>query len=123
MRHVEFVPFRLTEVAEISNQGSKESFFRPEGKMNDRLCAIPIYTYNSKNRIKDDTLRLYCIRLSDKLVIIGNGGVKTTQTYEEDENLSKHVQTLQAIDAELSKLERDGKDLQKEIYNLTLQIN
>ena len=165
MRHVEFVPFRLTEVAEIfsirindkeqtelqefliafkntdsisiqkdleqivrslveiSNQGSKESFFRLEGKMNDRLCAIPLYTYNGNNRKRGGSLRLYCIRLSDKLLIVGNGGVKTTKTYEEDENLSKHVQTLQAIDAELSKLERDGKDLQKEIYNLTLQIN
>ena len=86
MRQVEFVPFRLTEDAEIfsiridgkghtefqkflialkdvdnkylqhdlkqilnslneiGQHGVKEYFFRPEGKMKDRVCAIPLLT-------------------------------------------------------------------------------
>ena len=161
MRQVEFIPFRLTEMADIfsiridgkentelqeffitfknptdqniqndleqvikslvgiGNQGAKESFFRPEGKMKDRVCAIPVFASSKKK----GTLRLYCLRISDKLLIVGGGGLKTTQTYEEDENLSKHVQTLQSIDYELSKIENEGKDIAKEIYNIVIQID
>ncbi len=57
------------------------------------------------------------------MLIVGGGGIKTTQTYNEDENLSKHVQTLQSIDKELTKLENKGTDISKEIYNLTIQID
>ena len=163
MRFVEFVPFRLTEMADIFSiridgkentelqeffitfkkaespnlqndfeqiiktlagigaQGAKESFFRPEGKISDRVCAIPLFTSATKS--KSGTLRLYCLRISDKLLIVGGGGIKTTQTYNEDENLSKHVQTLQSIDKELTKLENNGTDISKEIYNLTIQID
>ena len=39
-------------------------------------------------------LRLYCLRLSDKILILGNGGVKKTRTYEEDANLQKFEQLL-----------------------------
>lgn len=38
--------------------------------------------------------------------MLGNGGVKTTQTYEEDPHLHKCVQTLQKIDIEIKKNER-----------------
>lgn len=54
----------------IGDVGALERFFRPEGKMKDRVCALPVL--NSK-------LRLYCLRLSDKILIIGNGGVKNTR--------------------------------------------
>ena len=95
MRQVEFVPFKLTDVAEtelqeflitfkdsqiphlqndfeqiiksligIGEHGAKESFFRPEGKIKDRVCAIPIYTSFKGNKC-DGTLRLYCIRVVD----------------------------------------------------------
>ena len=163
MRQVEFVPFRLTDAAEIFSikidgeehtelqkfiitfrnvknnyllndyeqiikslagiveNGVKESFFRPEGKMNDRVCAIPLLT--SGRQKQNGTLRLYCIRISDKLLIIGGGGIKTTRTYNEDQTLSEHVKTLQMIDKELSDLENEGKDLHTEIYNLKIHID
>jgi hypothetical protein len=43
-------------------------------------------------------LRLYCLRLSDKILIIGNGGVKNTKTYEESKELKGYVLTLQNFD-------------------------
>lgn len=101
--------------------GVKESFFRPEGKLNDRVCAIPLLT--SYRQKQNGTLRLYCIRISDKLLIVGGGGIKTTRTYNEDETLSGHIKTLQIIDKELSDLENEGKDLHKEIYNLKIHID
>ena len=43
-------------------------------------------------------LRLYCLRISDQIMILGNGGVKTTRTYQEDEELSGYVMDLQRFD-------------------------
>lgn len=162
MRSVEFVPFKLTEIADIysiridgnneselqkflinfkdtqnlylkrdfyeiinsiqkmSIEGIKEVYFRPEGKFNDRVYALPIYTIPRNN--KQGTLRLYCIRISDKLLIIGGGGEKTTRTYDEDEHLSEIVATLQEIDKRLLTLEDDGVDLYSTINNLKISI-
>ena len=41
---------------------------------------------------------MYCLRLSDSVLIVGNGGVKTTKTYEEDEDLNGYVISLQKLD-------------------------
>ena len=65
----------------------------------------------------------FTIRVSDQLLIVGNGGIKTTQTYNVDETLSKYVQTLQRIDKELHKMENDGIDIYREIYNVKLLID
>jgi len=111
----------IKSLAEIVQHGAKESFFRPEGKMNDRVCAIPLLT--SYRQKQNGTLRLYCIRISDKLLIAGGGGIKTTRTYNEDKVLSSHVKTLQMIDHELSYLEYERKDLHRVINNLRIHID
>ena len=49
--------------------------------------------------------------------------MKTTQTYEEDESLHKHIQTLQNIDSVLTQEEIEGNDIEKEIYNLIIHID
>ncbi len=43
-------------------------------------------------------LRLYCIRLSDKILIVGNGGVKNGKTYQENPELNGYVVDLQKFD-------------------------
>ena len=75
--------------------GVLERFFRPEGKMKDSVCALPI---------ESGKLRLYCLRLSDKILILGNGGVKNSRTYNENPELSGYVITLQKFD-EILRLE------------------
>lgn len=69
--------------------GALERFFRPEGNMNDSVQALPI---------ESGKLRLYCLRLSDQIVILGNGGVKNTRTYEEDPKLYGYVLDLQRFE-------------------------
>ena len=76
-------------LGKIADFGALERFFRPEGKMSDNVVALP--TVQSK-------LRLYCLRLSDKILILGNGGVKNTKTYEESKVLSGYILTLQNFD-------------------------
>lgn len=82
----------LNKIAEI---GALERFFRPEGKMTDSVVALPVV---------QSKLRLYCLRLSDRILILGNGGVKNTKSYQESMELSGFVMTLQKFD----KLIREG---------------
>ena len=98
-----------------------ERYFRPEGNLNDRIHALPLYTIPRPKQC-NGTLRLYCIRISDQLLILGGGGEKTTQTYDQDAILYDKVQTLQSIDNALRELEKDGIDIYQSINNLTLNI-
>jgi hypothetical protein len=69
--------------------GALERFFRPEGGMDDSVQALPL---------ESGKLRLYCLRLSDQIVILGNGGVKNTRSYEEDPKLYGYVLDLQKFE-------------------------
>ena len=73
----------------ILDKGALERFFRPEGKMNDNVHAIPI---------EGGKLRLYCLRISEQIVILGNGGVKITKSYQEDPKLYGYVLDLQRFE-------------------------
>lgn len=86
-------------VDKIAEEGALERFFRPEGKMRDSVVALPVL--RSK-------LRLYCLRLSDRILVIGNGGVKNSRTYEEDDSLRGYVLTLQKFEELLKEGQRDG---------------
>ena len=83
----------------IVANGALERYFRPEGRMKDNLAALSI---DSK------VLRLYCLRISDQILIVGNGGAKTTRTYEESEELSGYVMDLQKFDALLEQELKSG---------------
>lgn len=86
-------------ISRIYRTGALERYFRREGKESDSVVALP--TIASK-------LRLYCLRLSDKILILGNGGVKTTRTYEEDSTLKGYVMTLQKFEELLKQGIDDG---------------
>lgn len=83
----------------IKQNGAEDRHFRYEGSMQDRVMALP-------SHFDTACLRLYCLNLSHKVLILGNGGVKTTKTYEDDPHLHKCVQTLQKIDIEIKERER-----------------
>ena len=89
----------ILALEKIIDQGALERFFRLEGKMNDNVTALSI---DSRK------LRLYCLRISDQIMILGNGGVKTTRTYQEDEELSGYVMDLQRFDELLKQAQKNG---------------
>lgn len=70
-------------------RGALERDFRYEGKMNDRVAALSV---------DSQKLRLYCLRISDQILIAGNGGIKNTRTYQESEELNGYVLDLQKFD-------------------------
>lgn len=89
----------LLALQKILQNGVLERYFRPEGKYSDSVCALPI---------SSGKLRLYCLRLTDKILIIGNGGIKDTKTYNEDANLSGYVIDLQRFDAIIKDSIKEG---------------
>ena len=89
----------LQAIEKIVAVGAFERFFRVEGKMNDRVAALSI---DSRK------LRLYCLRISDQILIAGNGGIKNTKTYQESEELNGYVMNLQAFDKLLLDAQRKG---------------
>jgi len=90
----------LFALSKIVSNGVFERHFRIEGKMNDSVCALSI---NSKK------LRLYCLRISDQILIVGNGGVKKTRTYQEDEELLGYVISLQKFESLLKQAQKNGE--------------
>ena len=84
----------------LTASGFLERYFRPEGKMGDHVVALPI---------ERTRMRLYCLRMSDSVLIVGNGGMKSTKTYEEDESLNGYVITLQRLDKLLGQAMKSGK--------------
>lgn len=89
----------LYALKKILENGVLERYFRREGKYTDRVCALPI---------DSGKLRLYCLRLSDKILILGNGGIKATRTYNENSELNGYVMDLQQFDALLKEAEKDS---------------
>ena len=86
-------------IYKIADMGALERYFRPEGKLKDGVCALPVL---------QSKLRLYCLRLSDKILVLGNGGVKKTRTYNEDDTLKGYVLTLQNFEKLIREGEKDG---------------
>ena len=91
---------RIVQILDkIADEGALERLFRPDGKMRDSVVALPVL--RSK-------LRLYCLRLSDRILVLGNGGVKNSRTYEEDDSLRGYVLTLQKFEELLKEGQREG---------------
>lgn len=73
----------------IGKRGALERYFRIEGKYKDKVFALPMENSN---------LRLFVIRISDEILILGNGGKKKTKAYNKDLELNNIVEQLQSID-------------------------
>lgn len=76
--------------------GARDNLFRPEG---GNVKAIPLCICPRRRSI--GTLRLYCIRISDKILVIGNGGIKRTKTFQEDPALLGIVNQLRQIEHQI----------------------
>lgn len=77
----------------LAQSGFLERYFRPEGKYSDRVCALPI---------QSGKLRLYCLRINDSVLIVGNGGIKNSKKYQDCDDLNGYVIDLQSLDKALN---------------------
>lgn len=83
----------------IKRDGAADRHFRYEGTRRDRVMALP-------SHLETTSLRLYLLNIKAKILILGNGGLKHTATYEEDSHLHSCVKTLQKIDIQMKQLEK-----------------
>ncbi len=68
-------------ITEIGDQrGAKARYFRQE---NMAEALPPPYRIMAELNVNKCDLRLYCIRLSEEIVILSNGGLKTSQTVQD----------------------------------------
>lgn len=80
--------------------GALERHFRPE-----RLAqAIPIVTSD---------LRLYCIRLSDELVILGNGGIKESQAVQDSPDALPAFEAMNQVARRLNASLKSGRTVRR----------
>lgn len=85
-------------------RGAIISLFRPEG-----ICyALPP---NAKYLNKEIDLRLYCHWISEQIVILYNGGIKTARTAQECPNVSRHFYNAQSWTKQLQAIgiEHEGR--------------
>lgn len=90
----------LAWIDKIAEKGALERYFRPEGRYGDGVGVIPIEVGNK--------IRLYCLRLSDKILVFGNGGVKDSRTWQESETLAPYVELLMETSRFISSRRRNG---------------
>lgn len=83
----------------IKRDGAEDRHFRYEGMRRDRVMALP-------SHLETTSLRLYLLNIKAKILILGNGGLKSTATYQQDAHLHKCVQTLQKIDIQTKQMEK-----------------
>lgn len=79
----------ISRLKSIGNTvGALEIFFKLDEGLawDDLVCAL----YD----IPDKNLRLYCIRLNENLIIVGNGGPKNVRAWQDDARLSKEVHEM-----------------------------
>ena len=92
--------------------GARDNLFRPEGR---NIKALPLLTEPRRGR-GVGSVRLYCIRISDRILILGNGGVKKVTRFEDDPVLLGIVKKLRDIEhqifVETRKVHSDYEDYQ-----------
>lgn len=74
--------------------GARENLFRLEG---GNIKAIPLCIERRRDRVVG-TVRLYCIRISERLLIIGNGGIKKVSKFEDNPTLLEIIGQLRTIE-------------------------
>ena len=83
-KEIELIKYWFEKIG--NDIGAQERCFRPEGRAN----AIPIPPPSSK-------LRLYCYRLTDEIVILGNGGKKSSQRVQDSPDAYPHFEQMNLI--------------------------
>lgn len=92
-----------------------ERYFRPERN----AYALPIPPPKSN-------LRLYCLRVSDEIVILGNGGIKTSNLVQNSPDALPHFEIMNQVSFILKKMKEynrisfQGKEIKG---NLSFYIN
>lgn len=82
--------------------GAKEYFFKQkEGKPGDLVCAL----YDNPEKF----LRLFCIRYGSLCIILGGGGPKNVNAWQDDAILSEEANWMIDVSADIYKRIQEGE--------------
>lgn len=95
----------ISVIEKIGECGARENLFRPEG---GRVKAIPLVVDMGRINRSVGKIRLYCLRYSDQVLIIGNGGVSTASRYEDDPDHLAFVNDLRQIDQHIRRIAKQA---------------
>lgn len=107
IKHQNLVGFKqdlstiLSQIREIGLRGAKDYYFRHEGSAE----ALPS-TFFGGNK---SNLRLYCLRLSENVVILVSGGVKTKLKAQDCPNVSLHFKMANSLSKKFTSLIKEGE--------------
>ncbi len=85
-------------------RGAKERYFRPENNFN----ALPPKRQSLSEFELEDNWRLYCLRLSDSVVILFNGGLKTTYKAQDCPNVAPFFRQASTLTRKIDELIQEG---------------
>lgn len=91
----------VSVIEKIGETGAYERYFRPEG---GNVKAVPLYITVPRIDKRIGKMRLYCLRLSDKVSVLGNGVVTTAETNDEDPAILAITDVLRAMDQHIRKV-------------------
>lgn len=86
--HLAIIRRWLTNLGNL--YGADERYFRREAFRGGDARALPPPAQELNIEDKNCSLRLYCMRLSERAVVLFNGGEKTAQTAQECDNVRSH---------------------------------
>jgi len=90
-KYIDQINLIVSDIDTIGKKGAFSRDFRQEGKPNDNLCALPSNWVTCK-------LRVFCLRIAEDIVILGNGYEKTKRTYNEIPFALYYANTLLSVD-------------------------
>lgn len=98
----------LSVLEKMGETGASERYFRPEG---GNVKAVPLYITMPRIDKKVGKMRLYCLRLSDRMLILGGGAVTTAQKNEDDPVILAIIGNLRDIEQHIRRIaEQAGTD-------------
>ena len=114
---IEQVRLMALALKRLRETGARDDLFRPEREAH----ALPHNRMLSLLGWEEDEycLRLYCLRWSDEIVILINGGCKTAQTAQECPNVRSHFNFANEVARLLDRMNRED-DLKVNQNRLTL---
>ena len=80
--------------------GAKINFFRHEASAQ----ALPPPMSKMIQEVMVNDLRLYCVCVSEQIVILGNGGLKTAQKVQDSPDVLPHFRFANAMSKQISDL-------------------
>lgn len=106
----------LAIIEKISDTTVEERYFRPEV---GNVKAIPIFINQTPKLDKTiGKMRLYCLRLSDRILILGNGVVTTANVNQDDPVILGFIKDLRDIERHIRTIVKQANTNYEDYYAL-----